>query len=296
MESPNKKRWGTGSCWQYLQNGACSNPKCDPKNAHTHPKLKITPSSSGDGTDLILPELIPEWMEGLKEIGFEEGKSSHMAVIRVQYMKDSHDREEVKANGAFFSPSMKKWYIPAGCDLRKFLKWQLQIYGLNAKIYPERDGVIMLHHEKMAPTSCVEFMLKGGFCWSHLDIVQPKTIGSRLNNDKQTDATQSSFESPSCTKRKNQYTPDGDDEPATKHDRRNVPSLLSKAKTALELCISAGGASHEQQHFNEEIYQVVNSLVSAADPSVSNAGAQNRALDAAGLITSAGKKYSQRCS
>mmetsp|Transcript_14740 Transcript_14740/g.26741 ORF Transcript_14740/g.26741 Transcript_14740/m.26741 type:complete len:383 (-) Transcript_14740:107-1255(-) len=158
-----KKQFGAGTCWKYMEKGAC--PCETAKFPGSHPNLSletITTTASGAAvavTVASMPNRIPEWIENLKYRGFVEGDPANFAVLNATY----EEREEVKALGASFSPGMKKWIVVQGQDLGPFAKWKPRIYNRSV-------NEVVMHNQYMDIASTVRQLQRCGMHSSHFDI------------------------------------------------------------------------------------------------------------------------------
>lgn len=164
-DSPtSKKRFGAGTCWEYMQRGrgACT---CDTATVRgSHPTLSVAAAESSascsSGTVVSMPRHIPEWIESLKYLGFVEGDPNNFAVLDTTY----EEREDVKRLGASFSPGMKKWIVVQGQDLAPFASWKPRIHG--------RGGEVVFHNPNIDIVSAVSDLQRCGLHPSHFDIIR----------------------------------------------------------------------------------------------------------------------------
>jgi len=65
--SSGKKRWGTGTCWEYLESGRCMG-----MHVGAHPKMTLSHfGDDGNGSLVIMSRDVPEWRRVLVAHGFQ---------------------------------------------------------------------------------------------------------------------------------------------------------------------------------------------------------------------------------
>lgn len=173
-DSPTKKkRFGSGICWEYMDKGYCP---CDEITRFPgwHPRLSVSTaktssaaataapavSSSGAATVVSMTKRIPEWIESLRYLDFDEGDPDNFAILNTSY----EEREDVKALGASFSPGMKKWIVVRGQDLAPFERWKPRIYNRGA-------NEVVFHNRHLDKASTVRELQRCGFHPSHFDVL-----------------------------------------------------------------------------------------------------------------------------
>lgn len=180
MDSPLKKqRWGTGICWEYMENGRC-NCKNNTKFFGSHPTLKVEAttttgggsSSDSSGTVVIMPRRIPDWIFNLEYLNFIEGDLHNFATLQRKY----EERHEVKNFGADYSPGMKQWIVAPGKDLQPFAKW-------HPKIHNRGENEVVFYNTKLGRKSAVDAFLRCGFYAAHIIIVGDDEEAETLRNE-----------------------------------------------------------------------------------------------------------------
>jgi tetratricopeptide (TPR) repeat protein len=92
------ERWGTGVCFEYMEQGEHWSTFSGCDGYYAHPKAKLTPGQDGTGTRVKLSRYVKPWVEALRGLGFgwePDTKTNFHPTLTVRATVDSLLRTDV---------------------------------------------------------------------------------------------------------------------------------------------------------------------------------------------------------